>query len=382
MGFTNSSLVTYTNISPNRNSPRNQPISKITIHHMAGVFSVEEFGKIVANPSRQMSANYAIGNDGRIGLFCPEQDRSWCSSSSWNDNRAITIEVSNSKYGNVAGWPVSDAAYESLIKLCIDICKRNGIKKLTFTGDKNGSLTYHYMFSATACPGPWIKGKTQEICDRVNKALATEQPAPPKVEPQKPVAPTIHSTFKVGDLVRINAGAKYYNGVSIPTWVAQENWYISSISGDRAVLGLNEAKNRNIQSPINTKNISCVKAVQKSFTIKLDGTTPIYATAGGNMKGKVGKTGIYTIVEEKNVNGVTYGRLKSNVGWVITKGNVAIKKGDKVKVLNAVQYGNNKSFKLYASEYYVLEVNDNRVVISSDGKGVTAAVDKKNLQKV
>lgn len=149
MAFTNSSLVSYTQISPNRNSPRNQPITKITIHHMAGVMSVEQFGNLVANPARQMSANYAIGNDGRIGLFCPEGDRSWCSSSPWNDNRSITIEVSNDVYGEP--WSISNKAYESLIKLCVDICKRNGIKKLEFTGDRNGSLTYHYMFSPTAC---------------------------------------------------------------------------------------------------------------------------------------------------------------------------------------------------------------------------------------
>ena len=150
MAYTNSPLATYTRISPNRNSPRNQPITKITIHHMAGVCSVEQFGNIVAPTSRQMSSNYAIGNDVRIGLFCPESDRSWCSSSPWNDNRAITIEVSNCEIGG--DWAISEAAYKSLIELCIDICKRNGIKKLEFTGDQNGSLTYHYMFAATGCP--------------------------------------------------------------------------------------------------------------------------------------------------------------------------------------------------------------------------------------
>ena len=158
MGFTNSPLVSYTQISPNRNTPRNQPITKITIHHCAAVMSVEQFGALVANPARQMSANYCIGSDGRIGLFCPESDRSWCSGSAWNDNRSITIEVSNDVYGEP--WSISQTVYASLIKLCVDICKRNGIKKLEFTGDKNGSLTYHYMFQATQCPATWIKGLT------------------------------------------------------------------------------------------------------------------------------------------------------------------------------------------------------------------------------
>lgn len=169
MAYTNSSLVSYTRISPNKTSPRNQPITKITIHHMAGVMSVEDFGKLVANPGREMSSNYCIGSDGRIGLFCEEKDRSWCSSSPWNDNRAITIEVSNSSVGG--DWPISDVVYNSLIKLCADICKRNGIKKLEFTGDKNGSLTYHYMFWSTACPGPWIKNHTSDICNKVNTIL-------------------------------------------------------------------------------------------------------------------------------------------------------------------------------------------------------------------
>lgn len=179
MAFTNSPLVEYTRISPNRNQGRyadfpacKQPITKIekiTIHHFAFVGTVEQFGEVVAKPERQMSANYAIGNDGRIGLFCPESDRSWCSSSSWNDSRAITIEVSNNINGEP--WSISSAAYNSLIRLCIDICKRNGIKKLEFTGDKNGSLTYHYMFAATGCPGTWIKNNTQDICNKVNAGL-------------------------------------------------------------------------------------------------------------------------------------------------------------------------------------------------------------------
>ncbi|MBP5433678.1 peptidoglycan recognition family protein [Ruminococcus sp.] len=306
MAYTNSSLVAYTRISPNRNSPRNQSITKITIHHMAGIMSVEDFGSLVANSARQMSANYAIGNDGRIGLFCPECDRSWCSSSAWNDNRAVTIEVSNSAYGDASGWPVGEAAYNSLIKLCVDICKRNDIKELKFTGDPSGSLTYHYMFAATACPGPWIKARTQEICSRVNAQLkTTETPAPVK--------------FQKGDLVRIREGATYYGGSSIPAWVKNEQWYIDSIIGDRAVLGKNVNGDRNIQSPINTSNLIMVKSVSAKPAapagklIRLTQGTPIYDGAGGKQISSVAITTDYTIVEEKTVK---YGKLKSGVGWV------------------------------------------------------------------
>lgn len=381
MAFTNSPLVVYTRISPNRTSPRNQPITKITVHHMAGVCSVEDFGNIVAPTSRQMSANYAIGNDGRIGLFCPEADRSWCSSSPWNDNRAITIEVSNSAVGG--DWPIGDRAYNSLVKLCVDICKRNGIKKLYFDGTQNGSLTFHYMFWATACPGPWMKAHANDLCNKVNAQLGGTSGGTSGGSTSG--GNTSNSSFKVNDLVKINSGARYYNGGGIPTWVTQENWYISSISGDRAVLGLNEAKNRNIQSPINTKDISLVNPPSsfKSYTKEFAKGTAIYDNPGGNKTGTLG--GVFTIVDEKTVGNTVYGKLKSGKGWVIVKQtNTEIKKGDKVKVKSGQNYvyGTNNKFTMYVSVYTVLEINGDRVVISSDGKNVTTAIAKSNLEKV
>lgn len=681
MAFTNSPLVVYTRISPNRTSPRNQPITKITVHHMAGVCSVEDFGNIVAPTSRQMSANYAIGNDGRIGLFCPEADRSWCSSSPENDHQAITIEVSNSAVGG--DWPIGTKAYNSLVKLCVDICKRNGIKKLYFDGTKNGSLTFHYMFASTAClpvdrtelltpfgwkllkdihigdvvatahidnmgikfdgvenivplktqdtyvtrdfeatsdhrvvyynqagrqyvgqfkdlydvkgstylpnagfienpegfgglgsadieflvavqadghymtdgdcrygiefhlkkerkikrlkklfeilgfkytvceqtdgtvklrlygtdfvnrceeylnnkcftwdwlnmnrkqveyfmdailqydgceanksyssaipenvdivqaiaaingigtkmtkehdrvyfkkymrslgdnerqrkpkqqvscvtvrsgfilirqhgrttitgncPGPWMKNHTTDLCNKVNAQLnaTIESPKPTPVTPTNTSKPV---SFKVGDLVKINSGVRYYNGGAIPQWVANEKWYISSISGDRAVLGLNEAKNRNIQSPIKTNDIKLVKAVStfQEYTKSFKASEPIYESAGGRMVGTMGATGIYTIIDEKVSGNATFGKLKSGRGWVLVKGSITLKKGDKVKIKSGQNYvyGTNKKFTMFVSVYTVLEVNGDRVVISSDGKNVTTAIAKANLQKV
>lgn len=119
-----SALATYTQLSPNCNKPRKNQISRITPHHMAGSLSLPQFGALVAKPSRQMSANYAIAKDGSIGAFCDEDNRSWCSSSPYNDHRAITIEVANDG-GASTNWHVSDAALESLVKLCVDICQRN-----------------------------------------------------------------------------------------------------------------------------------------------------------------------------------------------------------------------------------------------------------------
>ena len=144
--MSNSPLVQYTKISPNSSNPRNNKIKKITIHHMAGVLSVETCGNIFANPKRQASSNYAIGSDGRIAMYVEEKNRSWCSSSANNDNQAITIEVSNSQKGG--NWPVSDYVLSRLIDLCVDICKRNGIKELNYTGDTSGNLIplFHFVY--------------------------------------------------------------------------------------------------------------------------------------------------------------------------------------------------------------------------------------------
>jgi N-acetyl-anhydromuramyl-L-alanine amidase AmpD len=146
---------------------------------MAGNLSIETCGSVFQ--SRQASSNYGIGTDGRVGMYVEEKDRSWASSSPANDHRAVTIEVANSSTGG--NWPVSDKAMESLINLCVDICQRNGIPKLNFTGDKSGNLTQHNYFAATACPGPYLKSKFQYIADEVNKRLGGNvKPAEPKEE--------------------------------------------------------------------------------------------------------------------------------------------------------------------------------------------------------
>lgn len=168
-----SALATYTQLSPNCNKPRKNPISRITPHHMAGSLSLPQFGALVAKPSRQMSANYAIAKDGSIGAFCDEDNRSWCSSSPYNDHRAVTIEVANDG-GASTNWHVSDAALESLVKLCVDICQRNPALKngLNYTGDARGNLTKHSYFTSTACPGPYLGGKFSWLAEEVNKRLA------------------------------------------------------------------------------------------------------------------------------------------------------------------------------------------------------------------
>ncbi len=167
--MSNSNLVNVTIKSPNCNCPRNNNIKKITIHHMAGILSAQRCGEIFANPNRQGSSNYGIDSDGTVGLYVDECNRAWTSSSPSNDHQAVTIEVSNDEYGGQ--WHVSDKAFHKLIDLCVDICQRNNIPKLTWTGDANGSLTCHYFFANTNCPGDYLKSKMSEIANIVNAKL-------------------------------------------------------------------------------------------------------------------------------------------------------------------------------------------------------------------
>lgn len=203
--MSNSSLVDYVRISPNSTNPRKNPISVITIHHMAGNLSVESCGAVFAPTSRQASSNYGIGTDGRVGLYVDEANRSWCSSNAANDNKAVTIEVANDDTTS-GTWHVSDAALAKLIDLCTDICKRNGIAKLYFTGDKSGNLTMHKWFAATACPGPYLESKFPYIAAEVNKRLTgnAEETIPEKpVTPETPAEPAAPEADKIGKAVAV-----------------------------------------------------------------------------------------------------------------------------------------------------------------------------------
>lgn len=146
---------------------RTQPITKITIHHMAGNIDAYECARMHYT-RREASANYYIGNDGTIVGGVDENRRAWTSSSNWNDQRAITIEVANCKYE--PNWEISNKAYDSLIKLCVDICKRYNIVP-GYDGTKDATFTEHRMFAATLCPGPYLHGKMKDIVKAVAAGL-------------------------------------------------------------------------------------------------------------------------------------------------------------------------------------------------------------------
>lgn len=299
--MSNSPLVDYTRISPNKNSPRNHKIDTITIHCVVGQCTVETLGNIFAPTSRQASSNYGVGTDGKIGMYVEEKDRSWCSSNAANDNRAVTIEVaSDTKHP----YAVNDRAFAALLDLVTDICKRNGIKKLVWStkkadrvNHKNGcNMTVHRDYANKSCPGDYLYNRHGEIAAEVNCRLGVADTAP-------------------------DAGAA--QGVTVYT-------------------------------------------VKKGDTL-----SQIAAKYGTTYQAIAAYNGI------KNPNAI---RVGQKIKIPASTAPAALKKGDRVKVLNAVTY-DGKPFRTYYDTYDVIQVSGARVVIGV-GATVTAAVNAANLRKV
>lgn len=263
MEFTNSPLVSCTKISPNQSGKRTHAIDTITIHCVVGQVSVERLGDIFAPTSKAASSNYGVGFDGRIGMYVEEKDRSWCSSNADNDNRAITIEVASDSYRPYA---VTEAAYNGLLDLVTDICKRNGIKKLVWSTNKNErvnhlngcNMTVHRDYAAKSCPGDYLYNKHGEIAAEVNRRLGAADV--PERDEDSPA-----DEIKVGDVVKIT-GTIYYTGKSVPAWVRAKNWIVHSISGDRVVLNKSEDGKNAIMSPFHLGDIALAYPKQDEET--------------------------------------------------------------------------------------------------------------------
>lgn len=179
MAYTNSSMVSYTKLSPNHSGQRTHSIDRITPHCVVGQLSCESICGCFTSPSRQASCNYGIGKDGRVSLCVEEKNRSWCSSSNANDQRAITIECASDMSEPYA---MNSAVYDSLVKLCTDICRRNGKTKLLWLGDKNKTLNYapksdemvltvHRWFANKSCPGNWLYARLGDLAAKVTANL-------------------------------------------------------------------------------------------------------------------------------------------------------------------------------------------------------------------
>ena len=178
--MSNSKMVSYTRLSPNNSGKRTMKIDRITPHCVVGQCSVETLGRIFSSPNKKASSNYGIGSDGRVGMYVPENKRSWCSSSESNDQRAVTIECASD---TKEPYTMNDKVYNQLVKLCIDICKRNGKNKLIWFGDKEKTLSYspkpnemvltvHRWFANKSCPGNWLYSRLGSLATTVTKELS------------------------------------------------------------------------------------------------------------------------------------------------------------------------------------------------------------------
>ena len=178
--MTNSTMISYTKLSPNNSGKRTMNIDRITPHCVVGQCSVETLGEIFSDPSRKASSNYGIGFDGRVGMYVQEYMRSWCSSSSENDQRSVTIECASDTN---EPYRMNDAVYKTLVKLCIDICRRNSKTVLLWFDDKEKTLAYcpksnemvltvHRWFANKSCPGNWLYSRLGSLSETVTKELS------------------------------------------------------------------------------------------------------------------------------------------------------------------------------------------------------------------
>lgn len=192
--MSNSKLVSYTRLSPNHSGLRTHAIDRITPHCVVGQCSVETIGNIFAPTSREASSNYGIGVDGRVGMYVEEKNRSWCSSSNANDQRAVTIECASDTYEPYA---MNSKVYDTLVNLCTDICRRNGKTKLLWLGDKNRTLNYspkpnemvltvHRWFANKSCPGNWLYARLGDLANKVTANLHGT-PVNPSPSPSKSI---------------------------------------------------------------------------------------------------------------------------------------------------------------------------------------------------
>ena len=179
--MSNSKLVSYTKLSPNNSGRRTHSIDRITPHCVVGQLSVETLGSLFARSSYNASCNYAIGSDGRVALIVDEGQRSWCSSSNANDQRAVTIECASDK---TSPYAFNTTVYNKLVDLCVDICRRNGKTKLLWISDKAKALAYepksgemlltvHRWWANKSCPGPWMMDRMGDLAAKVTARLGT-----------------------------------------------------------------------------------------------------------------------------------------------------------------------------------------------------------------
>lgn len=298
--MSNSSLATWKwNGNTDHYNIRDHVIDKITIHHMAGNLSLS--GCCNAVQSRGGSTNYCIDSEGNVGVMIDERYRAWTSSNRENDMRAVTIEVANAPGAGEPNWVVTDKALNACIKLCADICRRNGIKRINYTGNASGNLTMHRWFFATGCPGPYLGSKFPYIAAEVNKLLTTALAPAPVVKPATVNPSTGGGSAQIYRVRKTWADAKSQIGA----YKSLDNAKKACKSGYTVF----DANGKAVYPETAAKTYK-VKVVHDDLNIRSG------AGVSNKVVGSIKDHGVYTIVADKVVDGQTWGKLKSGAGWI------------------------------------------------------------------
>lgn len=322
--MSNSSLVTYTNITKTqKTSPRTHTIDTITIHCVVGQWTAKQICDYFANTDRNASCNYGVGKDGSIGLCVDEADRSWCSSNAANDHRAITIETASD---TTSPYAVTDAAYNALINLVADICKRNSIKKLVWSTDKNtrvnhlngANMTVHRDYANKSCPGDYLYGKMGDIADAVNAKLgvttssssSTSTTTASSTNTDFPAVP-----FKVQVLVSdLNIRSKGSMSGTVKGQTGKGVFTITEVSDGWGKL-------KSGAGWIYLENASYVKILGTTTSSSSTSTTTTYTVVKGDTLSAIAKKYGTTVAKIVAENKSKYSKLTANyieVGWMLT----------------------------------------------------------------
>ena len=304
MAYTNSPMVSYTKLSPNHSGQRTHSIDRITLYCVVGQCSVETLGNIFYPTSRQASCNYGIGPDGRVGMYVEEKNRSWCSSSAANDQRAITIECASD---STEPYAFKDIVYRTLIKLCVDICKRNGKTKLLWLGDKTKTLNYspksnemvltvHRWFANKSCPGNWMYSRMGDLAEKVTAALGDTATTPKQLYR---VRKTWSDSKSQKGAYKILANAKA---------CADKNPGYSVFDTDGNAVYTSETGSAGVPGDATFK----VRVSVPDLNIRSGPGTNYAAT--GSFTG----VGVFTITAVQSGQGSSsgWGKLKSGAGWI------------------------------------------------------------------
>lgn len=310
MAYTNSSMVVYKKLSPNHSGLRTHSIDRITPHCVVGQCTAEGLGEWFEKQSTQASSNYGIDRDGRVALYVEEKNRSWCSSSNANDQRAITIECASD---TTEPYAFRDVVYQTLIKLCIDICKRNGKNKLIWFGDKDKTLNYspksgemiltvHRWFANKSCPGNWMYARMGDLAEKVTQVLGgSDKP----VEPEKPEDKTTIKWFRVRKTWKDSKTQKgAYKILDNAKKCADQNPGYKVFDADGKVVYEPKA---------------VVPAVKVPFLVKVSISDLNIRKGPGVNHSRIQfcPPGIYTIVAVSEGAGASmWGKLKSGIGWL------------------------------------------------------------------